>query len=168
MTEDELAASQTTSGYARKMDESYLKRQRKLIHEQAIQSDIVVTTAQIFGAKAPTLIFEETVKAMSEGSVIVDLAIETGGNCQLSEEDKVIEKYGVRIMAPLDLATTVPHHASQLYSRNICEFIDTLLAENDEMDIENEITKSTIMCFQGAVLKGSAQTISHQEVTNGN
>jgi len=99
MTDEEKAQAETAGGYAREMSEDYKRRQAELVHQRAAASDIVITTALIPGRKAPTLIQEDTVKAMKPGSVLVDLAIEQGGNCPLTEYDRVVEKHGVTLVA---------------------------------------------------------------------
>src|SRR5256886_1674450 len=114
--------TEDAGGYAVELSEEALERGRQLIAERAKTNDVVITTAQVPGKRAPLLLTEEAVSGMKRGSVIIDLAGSTGGNCALSKPDETIEVNGVVIMAPLNLPATVPVHASQLYSRNVAAF----------------------------------------------
>jgi len=122
-------------GYAVELSEEAMDRGRQLIAERAKTADVVITTAQVPGRRAPLLVTEEAVKGMKRGSVVIDLAGSTGGNCAISKPDEVVKRNGVEIMAPTNLAATVPVHASQLYSRNVAAFL-TLLIKNGELHIE--------------------------------
>ncbi|HEV7797669.1 MAG TPA: Re/Si-specific NAD(P)(+) transhydrogenase subunit alpha [Pyrinomonadaceae bacterium] len=126
--------TEDAGGYAVELSEEALKRGRDLIAEHARTADVVITTAQVPGRRAPLLITEAAVSGMKRGSVIVDLAGATGGNCALSEADQTIERNGVVIMAPTNLPATVPVHASQLYSRNVTAFL-SLLIKDGELNI---------------------------------
>jgi NAD(P) transhydrogenase subunit alpha len=159
-TEEEREIAKGAGGYARAMPADWMRRQAALVHERAKQADIIVTTALIPGRAAPVLISEETVKAMKPGSVIVDMAVEQGGNCPLTELDKTVVKYGVHIIGVANLATLVPADASALYARNVLDFLKLVLDKEgkegkDGLDIDrdDEIIKATLVCADGAVLR---------------
>jgi len=154
LTEEEKEIAQGSGGYARPMPADWMRRQAELVHERAKLADIIITTALIPGRKAPMLISEETVKAMRPGSVIVDMAVEQGGNCPLSECGKTVTKYGVHIIGEPNLATLVPADASALYARNVLDFLK-LIISNETLAInrEDEIVAATLLCFGGEVLK---------------
>lgn len=154
-TDEEREIAKGVGGYARPMPASWMARQAALVHERAKQADIIITTALIPGRKAPTLISEETVKAMKPGSVIVDMAVEQGGNCPLSELNKTVTKYGVHIIGEPNLATLVAADASALYARNILDFLKLIIDKDANLAInkEDEIVVATMMCSGGEVLK---------------
>jgi len=138
-------------GYAVEQTEEYKQKQQALIQEKAEKADVIITTAQLRGKPAPKLVSEETVKLMKPGSVIVDLAASTGGNCALTEDEKVVVKHQVTIIGNSDLAQNVPMHASQLYAKNIFNFLKVLINEEGalNLDLENEILKSSCISHQG-------------------
>lgn len=154
-TDEEREIAKGVGGYARPMPASWMARQAALVHERAKQADIIITTALIPGRKAPTLISEETVKAMKPGSVIVDMAVEQGGNCPLSELNKTVTKYGVHIIGEPNLATLVAADASALYARNILDFLKLIIDKEANLAInkEDEIVVATMLCSGGEVLK---------------
>lgn len=135
--EVDLGGLQTedAGGYAREVTEEVMQRSRELIARQARQTDCIITTAQVPGRPAPILVTGEAVSGMKRGSVIIDLAGTTGGNCALSRPGETIDRDGVIIMCPLNLAATVPVHASQLYSRNIVSFL-SLMIKDGELNID--------------------------------
>ena len=142
-------------GYAVEQTEEYKQRQREKIVEEAVKADVIITTAQLRGKPAPTLIAKEVVEQMKPGSVIVDIASSTGGNCELTEDGKTIVKHGVTIIGNSELAADVPNHASQLFSKNVHNFIKTFLKEGKlEIDMENEILKSSCITSKGEILYG--------------
>jgi H+-translocating NAD(P) transhydrogenase subunit alpha len=156
LSEEEKKQAETAGGYAREMSEDYKRRQAELIHDRAIASDIVITTALIPGRPAPVLIREETVKAMKPGSVIVDMAVEAGGNCPLSELDKIVVKHGVNIIGIANLPALVAADASGLYARNLLNFLSLMLdAKTGALSInrEDEIIAGTLVCMNGEVIK---------------
>ncbi len=155
LTEEEKEIAKGVGGYARPMPAEWMKRQAELVHERAKLADIVITTALIPGRKAPILISEETVKAMKPGSVIVDLAVEQGGNCPLSELGKTVLKYGVNIIGEPNLACLVAADASQLYSRNVLDFFKLLVDKDGNLVVnrEDEIVAATLLCHGGEVLR---------------
>ncbi len=127
--------TEDAGGYAVELSEEALERGRNLIAERAKTADVVITTAQVPGRRAPLLMTEEAVNGMKRGSVVIDLAGSTGGNVTVSEPDKVVERNGVTIMAPLNLAATIPVHASQMYSKNLTSFL-TLLVKDGQLNID--------------------------------
>ena len=156
LSEEEKKQAETAGGYAREMSEDYKRRQAELIHERAIASDIVITTALIPGRPAPVLVKEDTVKAMKPGSVIVDMAVEAGGNCPLSELDKIVVKYGVTIIGIANLPALVAADASALYARNLLNFLNLMLdAKTGALNInrEDEIIAGSLVCMNGEVIK---------------
>jgi len=155
LTEEEKEIAKGAGGYARPMPADWMKRQAELVHERAKLADIIITTALIPGRKAPLLIAEETVKAMKPGSVIVDMAVEQGGNCPLSELGKTVVRHGVHIIGEPNLATLVPADASALYARNVLDFLKLIINKDAALDINraDEIVAATLLCAGGDVLK---------------
>ena len=154
-TEEEQEIAKGSGGYARAMPETWMRRQAALVHERAKLADIIITTALIPGRKAPTLISEETVKAMKPGSVIVDMAVEQGGNCPLSELGKTVTKYGVHIVGEPNFASLVAADASALYSRNLLDFLK-LIVDNEgklAINLDDEIVAATRMCAGGEIFR---------------
>mgnify|MGYP001216895439 CR=1 FL=1 len=149
---EEKRSAEGDGGYAREMGKDYQKRQKELVGERIKQADIVITTALIPGKPAPELISENMVEQMKQGSVIVDMAAEQGGNCVLSEADKTVEKYGVSIMGFSNLASSLATDASALYSRNVCNFLEIIIdsdSGNLQIDLEDEIVRSALVCQNG-------------------
>lgn len=154
LTDEEKEIAKGVGGYARPMPADWMKRQAELVHERAKLADIIITTALIPGRKAPILISEETVKAMKPGSVIVDMAVERGGNCPLSELNQIVVKHGVHIIGIPDLATLVAADASALYARNVLDFLKLIVDAEGGLAInrEDEIVAATLLCHAGEVL----------------
>jgi len=156
--EDKSEDGETATGYAKEMSAEYKKKQSALIHETLKEQDIVICTALIPGKKAPVLIPEKFVKDMKQGSIIVDLAVASGGNCPLSEQDKVIERSGVKIVGYSNTAGRVANDASKLYAKNLFNFI-SLMIEKDakklKIDLEDEIIASCLLTHDGAVVHNS-------------
>ena len=149
----ETSAAQDRGGYAKQLDESVYQRQRELMLKAMAGNDVVITTAAIPGKKAPTLVTAEMVRAMAPGSVIVDLAAERGGNCELTRPDETVVDCGVTVLGPTNLAATVPLHASQMYARNITTFLMHLAKEGKfEFDLSDEITRETLVTRDGEVV----------------
>ncbi len=133
-------------GYGVQQSEEFIKRQRAEVQARAMKSDVIVTTAQVRGRKAPILVPKETVEKMKPGSVIVDLASSTGGNCELTEDLKVIQHNGVYIQGNSSLASLMPQDASFLYSNNLLNFAKVWMKENQlNLDMENEIIASALI-----------------------
>lgn len=145
--------TQTEGGYAKELDEKKQELQRKAIHEHARKSDIVITTALIPGRPAPVLVTEAMVKDMSPGSVIVDIATENGGNCELSEHGKTVEKYGVKIIGPNNLPSQLSLHASKLYSKNMYALLNLLIEDGKpNFNFDDEILLKTTITHQGEII----------------
>ncbi len=141
---DEAAVA--AGGYAKEMTPEQQARQRQLVAERLKQSDVVVSTAMVPGRKAPLLIPEATVREMRPGSVIVDLAAEMGGNCELTQPGADIVRHGVSVLGPVNLAATVPVHASQMYARNVTALLTHLVKDGRlHLDFEDEITRETCL-----------------------
>ena len=156
LTDEEREIAQGVGGYARPMPADWIRRQAEMVHERAVQADIVITTALIPGRPAPVLIKEETVRAMKPGSVIVDMAVEAGGNCPLSELDKIVVKHGVHLIGISNLPGLVATDASALYARNLMNFLNLMLdAKSGEfkVDREDEIIAGTLVCADGEVIR---------------
>ncbi len=156
LTDEEREIAQGVGGYARPMPADWMRRQAELVHERAVQADVVITTALIPGRPAPVLLKEETVRAMKPGSVIVDMAVEAGGNCPLSELDKIVVKHGVHLIGIANLPGLVATDASALYARNLMNFLNLMLdAKSGEfkLDREDEIIAGTLVCADGEVIK---------------
>lgn len=144
---------ETKGGYAKEASEEFIKKEHEAIGNRLPKTDIVITTAQVFGKKAPILLTEEMVKKMPVGSVIIDLAAEQGGNCELTEAGKVVKKYGVTIFGPINLPASMPTHASQMYSRNVVNFVKHLYqAEDRKLNFEDEITASSCITHNGELI----------------
>ena len=146
----ESEQAEDKGGYARAMDEEFYRKQREMMKEVVAESDVVITTAMVPGKRAPVLITEEMVKGMRPGSVIVDLAAERGGNCELTSPGEVVERYGVRIVGAVNLPSEVPYDASQMYSRNLFNFLNLLMKEGElHIDLEDEIVRETLFFKEG-------------------
>ena len=142
--------TEDAGGYAVELSEEALERGRQLIAEHAHTSDVVVTTAQVPGRRAPLLVTEAAVKGMKPGSVVIDLAGATGGNCALSKPDEAVEIKGVLIIAPLNLPATVPVHASQLYSRNLTSFLSPMIKEGElKIDLSDDVLGPSCVTHDG-------------------
>jgi NAD(P) transhydrogenase subunit alpha len=154
-TDEEREIAQGVGGYARPMPAAWMQRQSQLVHERAKLSDIIITTALIPGRQAPILISEETVKAMKPGSVIVDMAVEQGGNCPLSELGKTVIKHGVTIIGEPNLPALCGADASALYARNVLDFLKLIINKESALAIDrsDEIVAATLMCTAGEVLR---------------
>jgi len=154
-TDEEREIAKGVGGYARPMPEAWMKRQAALVHERAKQADIIITTALIPGRKAPVLISEETVKAMKPGSVIVDMAVEQGGNCPLSEAGKTVIKHGVTLIGETNIPALCAADASALYARNVLDFLKLIIDKEGAlaMDRSDEIVAATLMCTGGEIIR---------------
>jgi proton-translocating NAD(P)+ transhydrogenase subunit alpha len=145
--------TEDAGGYAVELSDEAMDRGRLLIAEHAKNADVVITTAQVPGRRAPLLVTEEAVRGMKRGSVVIDLAGSTGGNCALSKPDEIVDQDGVTIMAPLNLAATVPVHASQLYSRNMTAFISLLIKDGElNIDMSDDVVGPSCVTHQGQVV----------------
>ena len=147
------ADASKAGGYAVEQTEDYKNRQREAIHKSAVKADIIITTAQIPGKKAPVLITEEMVKGMKAGSVIIDMAASTGGNCQLTENNKTIVAHGVTIIGNSNLQSTIPFDASKMFGKNIINFLKNMLSKEGkiELNFNDEIISGTCIAHAGEV-----------------
>jgi NAD(P) transhydrogenase subunit alpha len=144
-----------SGGYAKEMGEEFYRKQREMMTEVVGESDVVITTAAIPGKKAPILVTEDMVKAMPTGSVLVDLAAERGGNCELTESGKTVVKHGVTVIGPENVPSMLAENASTLYSKNITTFFATMANEGSiDIDDEDEIISSTMVTRDGTVPNG--------------
>jgi NAD(P) transhydrogenase subunit alpha len=149
----DTAAAEDKGGYAKEMGDEFLRKQRELIGQTVAQSDVVITTAAVPGRKAPTLVTAEMVGRMAPGSVIVDIAAERGGNCELTRPGETVVQRGVSILGPLNLPSDVPYHASQMFSKNISTFLLHLVKDGKlALDTEDEITRETLVTRDGQVV----------------
>jgi NAD(P) transhydrogenase subunit alpha len=156
----EADESEDKGGYAKAMGEEFYQKQREFMAEVAADSDVVITTAAIPGKQSPLLITESAVRGMSRGSVIIDLAAERGGNCELAEADQRVEKYGVTILGPTNLPSEIPYHASQMYSKNVATLLSHLVNEGQlQLDMTDEINRDTTVAHQGDVCNNRIREI---------
>ena len=145
--------TEDAGGYAVELSEEAMDRGRTLIAEHAKTADVVITTAQVPGRRAPLLITEAAVNGMKRGSVVIDLAGATGGNCALSKADETVERNGVTILAPTNLPATVPVHASQLYSRNVTAFLSLLIKDGElQIDLKDDVVGPSCVTHNGEVV----------------
>jgi H+-translocating NAD(P) transhydrogenase subunit alpha len=151
----DVEGAEGVGGYAVALSEDQHAREQELIARHAQESDAVITTALIPGRPAPLLITKEAVEGMRRGSVIVDLAAEAGGNCAATEPGRTVVKDGVTVIGELNLPSTMPIHASQMYSRNLLSLLNHLIKDGELMlDFDDEITRETCVTHEGRVLKG--------------
>jgi NAD(P) transhydrogenase subunit alpha len=161
----ESADAEDKGGYAKAQDESFYRRQREMMLKVVAASDVVITTALIPGKRAPILITTEMVEAMAPGSVIVDLAAERGGNCELTRPDETVVHKEVTILGPSNPPALVPYHASQMYSKNISTFLLHLLGKDGAkqsslaLNSDDEITKETLLTKDGAVVNARVKEL---------
>ncbi|MCH7676555.1 NAD(P)(+) transhydrogenase (Re/Si-specific) subunit alpha, partial [candidate division KSB1 bacterium] len=149
----ETEEAEASGGYAKAMGEEFYKRQREMMTKVVADSDVVITTAAIPGKKSPVLITAEMVKGMRPGTVILDMAAEGGGNCELTRPGETIEANGVSIIGPLNLPSTVPYHASQMYSKNVSEFLQNLFKDGKlSLNMEDQIIHDTLLTKDGKVV----------------
>jgi len=145
--------TEDAGGYAVELSDEAMDRGRALIAEHAKTADIIITTAQVPGRRAPLLITEEAVNGMKRGAMVIDLAGATGGNCALTKADETVERNGVTIIAPTNLAATVPVHASQLYSRNITAFLTPMIKDGQlTIDMNDDVVGPSCVTHQGEVV----------------
>lgn len=145
--------AQDAGGYAKAQDESFYERQRELLGRVIAQNDVVITTAVVPGKKAPLLVTKEMVAAMAPGSVIVDLAAERGGNCELTRIGEKVVEHGVAIIGTINLASAVPYHASQMYARNLTNFLLNMVKDGKlNLNMSDEIVSSTLVTEGGEVV----------------
>ena len=149
----EAGDAQDAGGYAKAQDETFYQRQRELLGRVVAESDVVITAAVIPGKKSPVLVTREQVEDMAPGSVIVDLASERGGNCELTKIGEQVVHHGVKIIGTINLASTVPYHASQMYSRNLTNFLLHMVKDGQlVLNLSDEITRSTVVTRDGEIV----------------
>ena len=149
----DTAGGGDAAGYARALGEDFYRRQRELMSLVVSRNDVVITTAAVPGKKAPLLITREMVAGMAPGSVIVDLAAERGGNCESTRPGDTVVEHGVTILGPVNLTSTVPYHASQLYAKNISSFLLHLIKDGElKIDLEDIIIRDTMIMQGGKVV----------------
>jgi len=149
----EAKDAEDTRGYARAQDETFYRRQRELLGKVVVESDVVISAAVIPGKKPPILVTKEMVVGMAPGSVIVDLAGERGGNCELTRPGEIVVEHGVTIIGWFNLASTVPYHASQMYARNVSAFLLHLAKDGKlQLNLEDEIVRETLLTRGGEVV----------------
>src|SRR5262249_33432893 len=148
----EAKDAEDSRGYARAQDENFYKRQRELLGKAVADSDVVITAAVIPGKKPPILVTKDMVASMAPGSVIVDLASERGGNCELTKPGEVVIEHGITIIGYFNLATGMPYHASQMYSRNLSAFLLHLVKDGKvQLNLDDEIIRETLLTREGEV-----------------
>jgi NAD(P) transhydrogenase subunit alpha len=151
---------QDAGGYAKEASEEFLKKQKDLIFKHITEADIVITTALVPGKKAPILVTEEMVKNMRPGSVVLDMAVEFGGNCEVSEKGKTVKKHGVTIIGEPNLPSLVPTHSSDMYSKNILALIQHIGKEGKvDLKLDDEIVKGSLITHDGAVIQERIKTL---------
>ena len=163
----ETKQAEDKGGYATAQDESFYQRQREMMARVVAANDVVITTAVVPGKKAPVLVTADMVRGMAPGSVIVDLAAERGGNCELTRADQVVVEQGVTILGPTNLPSTVPYHASQMYAKNITTFLLHLVKDGAvTLDPNDEITRDTLIAQGGEVVNARVrQALGLPELT---
>jgi H+-translocating NAD(P) transhydrogenase subunit alpha len=154
----EAKDAQDAGGYARQQDEAFYARQRELLGKAIAESDVVITTAVVPGSKAPVLVTKEMVRGMAAGSVIVDLAAERGGNCELTRAGEKIVAHDVSIIGLINIATSIPNHASQMYAKNLTTFLAHLTKDgNLNVDLNDQITRETLLTRDGEIVNERAR-----------
>ena len=149
----EAKDAQDARGYGKAQDESFYQKQRELLGNTIAESDVLITAAVIPGKKSPVLVTKEMVQRMSLGSVIIDLAAERGGNCELTKPDETVVEHGVTIIGEFNLAGTVPYHASQMYARNVTAFLLHLVKEGKvQLNLNDEIVRETLVTHEGEIV----------------
>jgi H+-translocating NAD(P) transhydrogenase subunit alpha len=158
---EEFKAAETGGGYAKEMSADYRAQQAALVADHIKLQDILITTALIPGRKAPVLVSEDMVKAMKPGSVILDMAVEQGGNCPISEYGRTVEKYGVKIIGPANLPAELPTDSSSLFARNLLNFLTPMVDKETralKIDLNDEVVKGTLVTQGGQIVHPSLAT----------
>ncbi len=151
--------AEDTGGYAKELAEEHIRREKELIHERAKMADVVITTALVPGKRAPLLVSAETVESMKPGSVIVDLAGEQGGNCELTEPGETIERHGVTIIAPLNISSQLAYHSSQMYAKNLAALIALLTKEGKlNLDMSDDIISAVTVTLGNEIRNPAIKT----------
>jgi len=160
---------QDAGGYAKQASEEYLKRQKEVLFKHITEADVVITTALVPGKKAPVLVTEEMVKKMRPGSVILDMAVEFGGNCELSEMGRTVEKYGVKIIGEPNIPGLLPQQASELYSKNILALLQHISKDGKViLNMEEEIVKGSMITMDGQLVHERTREMINSRLTEKN
>ena len=153
-------SAETEGGYAIEMNEDFIKKEMELLHDASKRVDAIITTALIFGKKAPILIKDYMIEDMQKGSCIIDLAAENGGNCELTKPGEIINHNGIIIDGRLNLPSQVPFHASQMLSKNISKLLNDIIKDNKiSFDMENEIIKGCLLTHKGKIIHEMTKNI---------
>ncbi len=162
----ETSNSDGGGGYAKEQTEDFIKRQQELMATHIRDADVVITTAAVPGRKAPVLVTRAQMEGMKPGSVLVDLAAEQGGNCELTQAGQTVNHHGVRIIGPVNIPSAIPNHASQMYARNLSTFLMHLTNQEGELhlDLEDEITAGTLLCHEGKVVHQQVKEALEQKI----
>jgi len=156
----ESADAETAGGYAKALGEEFYQRQREMMTQVVAGSDVVITTAAVPGKKAPILITAAMVQGMRPGAVLVDLAAETGGNCELTRPGETVEVHGVTIIGPVNLPSTIPYHASMMYANNIAAFLQNLVQNGElRLNLEDPIIRDTLLTHKGEVVNAQVREL---------
>jgi len=159
----EAAGAEDKGGYAKALGEDFYRRQRELLGAVLAEQNVVITTAAVPGRKAPVLITREMAARMAPGSVIVDIAAERGGNCELTRAGETVEAGGVRVLGPVNLASQIPYHASQMYAKNVATFLKYLIQDGKlALDRQDEIVAETLVTLGGEVVHGRVRELLGQ------
>jgi H+-translocating NAD(P) transhydrogenase subunit alpha len=147
-------AAEDKGGYAKAMGEDFYRRQREAMAGVLAQNNVVITTAAVPGKKAPVLVTRDMIERMAPGSIIIDIAAERGGNCEVTRAGEVVEVNGVRVFGPVNLPSTIPYHASQMYAKNIATVLKYLLTKEGNLTLnrEDEIVRETLVTHEGEVV----------------
>ncbi|QDU78313.1 NAD(P) transhydrogenase subunit alpha part 1 [Polystyrenella longa] len=156
----DTGTSEQKGGYAKEMGEEFYRKQREMMSKVIAESDVVITTAAVPGKKSPILVTAEMVQGMKPGTVIVDLACEKGGNCELTVNGQTIDSNGVKIIGPKNITSTIPDHASEMYSKNITTFLKNLVADGAvNINMEDEIIADTLITREGEIVQPRVREI---------
>lgn len=147
-------------GYARESSEEFLRKQQAEMARVVAENDVVITTAAIPGRKSPVLVTAEMVKGMQSGSVIVDLAAERGGNCELTQAGRSVVEHGVTILGPLNTASDTPYHASQMYAKNVVTYLQNMVSDGQlDIDLTDEVIAETLLCIDGEIVNPRVRSL---------
>jgi NAD(P) transhydrogenase subunit alpha len=156
----DAGAAEDKGGYAKELGEEFYRKQRELMTRVVAGNDVVISTAAIPGKKAPILITEDMLKGMHPGSVIIDLAAERGGNCDVTRPGETVVAHGVTVIGPLNMGTSIPYHASQMYARNATTFIQNLVKKGEiNVNMEDEIIADTLITRDGDVVNARVRAV---------
>jgi NAD(P) transhydrogenase subunit alpha len=160
----ETSDAEGAGGYAKQLGEEFYQKQRELMAQVVSNSDVCITTAAIPGKPSPRLITADAVRGMAPGSVIVDLAAERGGNCELTKPDETVVKHGVTILGPTNLPSEVPNHASQMYAKNLSTFVRSITREGKlDLNLEDEVVRETLVAHRGQVVNARLREMLNLE-----